>query len=100
MSLSGRKAITPTANSDPSNAEQVMHVDRIFSRVDFFATKGSSDNTGTVWIGFAGTSALSSSEAGAPLATGDSYTMFNVNLKDVYIAGANDGDAVLFNATD
>ncbi len=100
MPLTDRKELNPTTNKEPSKREPIAFVDKTFSRIDIFATKGDIPNSGTVWVGFAGTSALAGKEAGSPLNTGDSYVFHDVNLKDLYVAGQNDGDAILYNATD
>ncbi len=100
MPLTGRKQITPSTNADPRKSEQIKNHDVMFKRVDVFATKGSEVNAGRVWVGYRDASALSGSEAGSPLDSGDSYVFENVNLQWLYVAGQNDGDAILFNATD
>lgn len=100
MPRTGRKELDVTNNKQPTKAEQIAFVDQQFSRVDIFAGKGDSANSGTVWVGYWQTSALAGEERGSPLNTGDSYVFHNVNLKDLYVAGQNDGDAILYNATD
>lgn len=92
----GRKAIKPSTNEDPSKAEQVLAGPKRFSRVDVVAE---SDNDGVLRIGYRATSVLSGAPKGFPLSQGDSYVFENVDLSWIYVAGSNDGDAITYNAT-
>ena len=92
--FSGRKTITENTNPLASNAERLSDSSSTFSRVDVYALSG---NAGVVWVGFAGTSARSGYEAGAPLAAGDSYTFHGGDMNELLIAGTSDGDGVSYN---
>jgi len=93
MAITGRHTLDTANNEDPRLFETLYATDLVVARLDVFADSG---NTGTVYIGFDGTSALSGAESGAPLAAGDSYTFYGVNLKDIRVAAVND-DTVYFN---
>ena len=57
-----------------------------------------SNNTASIWIGDQNVSAVPGYEAGVELSADRSYTIENVDLQTVFIAGTVDGEGVTWNA--
>lgn len=84
----GRKVVTTggTAVALNTSSVPVLHVD----------ITAETDNTGVVVAGTSTVVAALATRRGTPLNAGDTLTLYNVDLKDVFLDAAVNGDGVTF----
>jgi isopentenyl phosphate kinase len=84
----GRKTVTTagTAVALSSTSVPVLHVD----------ITAETDNTGIIVVGGSGVVAALATREGTPLNAGDTQTLYNVDLKDVFIDTTVNTDGVTF----
>jgi hypothetical protein len=87
---SGRKTMVAVGK-----AERLSTVSLLVSHVDIFALDGNADR---VYVGDTDVRATSGMQSGWPLSAKESVTFQNVDLMDIWIAVAADGEGVSWGA--